>query len=84
MRGKLIRLKRFESIDNKKDTASLLMEAKVVSYEYKGHRNPYLALNDAKDTLYAYGQKPYETNTTQYNTFQALVEVVEYHGGSLC
>ena len=55
MRAKLIGLKQFESIDNKKDTASLLMEVKAVSYEYKGLHNPYLALEDAKATLYAYG-----------------------------
>jgi len=60
------------------------MEVKAVSYEYKGHHNPYLALDDANTNLYAYGQKPYETYTTHYNTLQVLVEVLEYYGGSLC
>jgi len=69
MMAKLIRLKRFESIDNKKDTASLLMEVKAVSYKYKGHRNPYLALNNAKPTLYAYDQnymRPIPHTTTLF------------------
>ena len=84
MRVQLIRLKEFKSIDDKKDTVSLLMEVKAVSYEYKGHRNLYLTLDNAKTTLCAYSQKLYDTNTTHYNTFQALVEVVEHHSGSLC
>jgi len=60
------------------------MEVKAMFYEYKGYQNPYLALGNANTTLYLYGHKLYETNTTHYNNFQALVEVVEHHGGSLC
>ena len=62
---------------------SLLIEVKVVSYGHKGHRNPYLALDDANNIIDAYYQRPYKSNTTHYNTFQALVEVVEHYDGSL-
>ena len=60
------------------------MEVKAVSYRYKGHRNHYLTLDDANTMLYAYCQKSHKSNTTHYISFQALVEVVEHHGGSLC
>ena len=79
MRSKLIGLKQFESIDSNNDATSFLMEIKDISYEYKGYRNPYLALDDAKIALYIYYQKTNESNTLHCNTFQALVEAVEHH-----
>ena len=33
--------------------------------------------------LYSYHQKSYDYNTLHYNTFQALVEVIKHHGGTL-
>ena len=51
MRAKLIGLKQFESIDSNSDATLLLMKIKAISYEYKGHRNPYLALDDTKTAL---------------------------------
>ena len=32
----------------------------------------------------SYDQKPHKLNTLHYNTFHALIEVVEHHGGTLC
>ena len=84
MRDKLVGLKHFKDFDNEKDTATLLIEIKAISYKYKGHRNPYLALDDAKLKLYSYYQKPHESNTLHYNTFHLIVEVVEHHGGTIC
>ena len=84
MRAKLIVLEYFEQFDNTNNAAKLLMEVKAVLYKYKGHHNPYLALNSAKSTIHSYFQNPYKSNTFHSNTFQTLLEVVEYHGGSLC
>ena len=53
------------------------------SYEYNGHRNPYLALNNAKTKFYSYLQKETDSNTLHVNTFCALVEVIENHGGNI-
>ena len=82
MRAKLGAIKGFKDVEDTKKTATLLREIKGVSYEYDGHRNPYLALDDAKTKFYSYLQKG-ESNTMHFNTFRALVEVVEHHGGNI-
>ena len=71
MRAELIGLKQFESIASNNDATSLLMEIKDISYEYNGHCNPYLALDDTKAALYIYYQKTNESNNLPYHTFQA-------------
>ena len=63
---------------------ALLLEIKSISYEYKVDRIPYLALDDAKSTFYSHYQKSNESNTLHYNTFLALLEVIERHGENLC
>ena len=83
MRVKLISLKYFEQFEDSDNTTKLLMKARAVWYKYKGHGKPYLVLNNAKSSLYLYFQKTYKSNTSHYNTFQALTEVVEHHGGIL-
>ena len=55
-----------------------------MTYEYKGHKNLYLALGGAKTKLYNYLQKAHKSNTLHYNIFATLVEVVEHHGGAFC
>ena len=82
MRAKLGGIKDFKNIEDAKDCAPLLRKVKGVSYEYDGHRNPYLALDDAKTKFYSYLQKN-DSNTMHFNTFRALVEVVEHHGGNI-
>jgi len=67
MRANLVGLKYFKDFDNPKDSATLLMEIKAISYEYKGHNNPYLALDDAKTKLYSYHQKLYDFNILSYD-----------------
>ena len=59
MRTKLVGLKNFKDFDDEKDTATLLIEIKAISYKYKGHRNHYLDLDDAKSKLYSYYQNPH-------------------------
>ena len=81
--AKLVALKYFKDFDDPKDSATLLIEIKVISYEYKWHSNPYLAPDDAKTKLYSHLKKSYDSNTLHYNTFQTLVEVVEHHDGTL-
>ena len=72
----------FKETQNSKVCDVLLREIKGVSYEYDGHRNPYLALNDAKTKYYEYNQGG-DTTTSYFNTFRALVEVIEHHGGNV-
>ena len=48
MRAKLGAAESFDIMEDEKHSANLLREVKGVSYEYDGHRNPYLALDDAK------------------------------------
>ena len=83
MRAKLGAADGFNTIENEKETDKLLREVKGISYEYDGHRNPYLALDDAKTKYYKYYQKENETNVSHFNTFRALAEVVEHHGGDI-
>ena len=83
MRAKIVGLSNSKEFDDEKDPASLLREIKAVSYEYKGRRNHYLALDEAKTKIYKYYQKSFESKTLHYNTFIALVEVVEHHEGTL-
>ena len=61
-----------------------MVKIKAVLYEYKGHRNHYLDLDDTKIKLYSYYQKPHKFNGLQYKKFHALVEVGKRHGGTLC
>ena len=83
MRAKLGAADGFNTIEDGKETDKLLREVKGISYEYDGHRNPYLALDDAKTKYYKYYQKENETNVSHFNTFRALAEVVEHHGGDI-
>jgi hypothetical protein len=83
MRAKLGAAQDFDIIEDKKNSARLLREVKGISYEYDGHRNPYLSLDDAKTKYYKYYQKENETNVSHFNTFCALAEVVEHHGGDI-
>ena len=80
MRAKFGAIKDFKDAEDAKNCATLLREIKGVSYEYDGHRNLYLALDDAKTKFYSYLQKGVDPNTLHVNTFRALVEVVEHHG----
>ena len=82
MRAKLGAVENYLPINELKDSATLLSEIKGISYQYNGHRNLYLALDDAKSKYYAYYQKEHDTNTLHFNKFRALVEVVEHHGGN--
>ena len=54
MRAKLGAIPDFDVIEDDKNSADLLREVKGISYEYDGHRNPYLALDDAKTKFYKY------------------------------
>ena len=40
MRDKLGGLKNFKDFDDEKDTATLLIEIKTISYKYKDHMGP--------------------------------------------
>ena len=80
MRAKLGAIEGFDATEEDKNSADLLREVKGISYEYDGHRNPYLALDDAKTKYY---QRENDTNVSHFNTFRALAEVVEHHGGNI-
>ena len=84
MRAKIVGSKLFKGIKDAKDSASLLVEIKTILYEYKGRWIPYLVLNGAKLKLYSYHYKSTDSNMLHYTTFEALVEVVEHYGGTIC
>ena len=77
MRAKLGAVANYPSINELKDSAALLRNFEGISYQYDGHCNPYLTLDDAKSNYYAYYQKGHETNTLHFNKLKALVEIVE-------
>ena len=79
----VIWIKGFDAIEDNKNSANLVREAKGISYEYDGHPNPYLVLNNAKTKYYKYFQKENNTNLLHFNTFRALAEVVEHHGRNI-
>ena len=47
MQAKLIILKNFKEFDNTTYVATLLLEIKDISHEYKGHRSSYLVPENA-------------------------------------
>ena len=49
-------MKKFQEFNDEKDSATLLKEIKVTSYEYEVHMNPYLVLDDTKTKLYGYSK----------------------------
>ena len=78
VRTKLGAVKNF-TIHKETDSAALLREIKGILYEYGGHPNPYLALDDVKTKFYSYSKQEKESKTLRFNTFKTLVEVVEHY-----
>ena len=76
-------MKDFKTIEEERCSATLLCEIKRVSYEYDGYRNLYLVLDIAKAIFFKYIPKENKSNTVHFNTFRALVEVVEYHSSNI-
>ena len=79
MHAKLGPIEGFDAIEDNKNSANIIREVKGISYKYDGHCNLYLVLDDAKTKYYEYYQGDNDTNMSHFNTFRALVEVVEHH-----
>ena len=82
-RAKLGAVSNYKKINKEKDSAAILREINGISYKYDSHRDPYLALNNAKSKFYLYSQKENKTNTVHFNTFKAVVGVVEHQSSSI-
>ena len=83
MQAKLTGLSTYESIEEECDCAKLLKEIKGITFKFEAQRNPYFALDDAMIKYFTYYQMPGDSNAEHLKTFQSLVEVIEYYGGSV-
>ena len=73
MRTKLAAIKCFDEIEEDKDTASLLREVNGILYKFYWHKNPYLALDDAKSKFFSYYQKESDIHALHFNILKVLV-----------
>ena len=65
------------------NSATFIREVKCISYKYDNHRSLYLALENVRSKFYFYFQKANNMNTLHFDTFKALVEVIEHHWGNI-
>ena len=52
-------------------------------YQFETHTSIYEALDKAKKNYYLYYQGPKTSNSQHVKNLQNMVEVIEYHGGSV-
>ena len=63
--------------------SGLLKLIKTVVYQFETHPSIYEALDEAKKNYYLYYQGLKTSNTQHVKNLQDMVEVIEYHGGSV-
>ena len=83
LKGKLESKDEYKDIKEKKDVAGLLKLVKTVVYQFESHTSIYEALDEAKKNYYHYYQGPRTSNTQHAKDLQDIIEVIEYHGGSV-
>ena len=83
LRSKLESKSEYEGIKENSDVSGLLKLIKTVLYQFETHTSIYEALDEAKKNYYLYYQGPKTSNTQHVKNLQDMVEVIEYHGGSV-
>ena len=83
LRSKLESKDEFKDIKENKDIAGLLKQIKAVVHQFETHISIYEALDEAKKNYYHYYQGPKTSNTQHFKNLQDMVDIIEYHGGSV-
>ena len=65
------------------DVSGLLKLIKTIVYQFETHTSIYEALDEAKKNYYLYYQGPKTSNSQHVKNLQNMVEVIEYHVGSV-
>ena len=83
LRSKLESKNEFKDIRENKDVGGLLKQIKAVVHQFETHTSIYEALDEAKKNYYHYYQGPRTSNTQHVKNLQDMVDIIEYHGGSV-
>ena len=83
LKSKLESKNEFKNIKENKDIAGLLKQIKGVVHQFETHTSIYEALDEAKKNYYLYFQGPKTSNTQHVKNLQGMVDIIEYHGGSV-
>ena len=83
LRSKLESKDEFKDIRENKDVAQLLKQIKGIVHQFETHTSIYEALDEAKKNYYHYYQGPRTSNTQHVKNLQDMVDIIEYHGGSV-
>ena len=83
LKSKLESKSEYEGIKERTDVSRLLKLIKTVVYQFETHTSVYEALDETKKNYYLYYQGPKTSNTQHVKNLQDMVEVIEYHGGSV-
>ena len=83
LKSKLESKDEFKDIKENKDIAGLLKQIKALVHQFEPHTSIYEALDEAKKNYYHYYQGPKTSNTEHVKNLQDMVDIIEYHGGSV-
>ena len=61
----------------------MLKQIKGIMHQFDSHTSIYEALDEAKKNYYLYYQSPQTSNAQHVNNLQDMVDIIEYHGGSV-
>ena len=59
----------------------LLKEIKGITFQFEMSRNIFVAINVAKEKVYAYRQKSHQSLADYYKEFCSMIDVLEHYGG---
>ena len=83
MKSKLESKTNFKTSKQNKDVAELLKQIKAIMHQFESHTSIYEALDEAKRNFYLYYQSPLTSNVQHVKNLQDMVDIIEYHGGSV-
>ena len=73
----------FKNIKESKDIAGLLKQIKGIVHQFDSHTSINEALDEAMINYYHNYQGPKTSNTQHVKNLQDMVDIIEYHGGSV-
>ena len=83
MKSKLESKPNFKTIKQDKNLAEMLKDIKGIIHQLESHTSIYEVLNEAKKNFYLYYQNPQTSNAQHVKNIQGMVNIFEYHGGSV-
>ena len=83
LKSKLESKDEFKNIKESKDIAGLLKQIKGIVHQFDSHTSINEALDEAMINYYHNYQGPKTSNTQHVKNLQDMVDIIEYHGGSV-